>query len=63
MPNRSCGFTERIDDPRISFIKVAPSHDCYWDSKHGNAAAGIKMLIGATTGKTLDDSIEGKITL
>ena len=56
-------FTEGIDDPRITVIKVAPSHGYYWDNKHGNAVAGIKMLIGATIGKTLDDSIEGKITL
>lgn len=56
-------FTEGMDDPRITVIKVAPSHGYYWDNKHGNAVAGIKMLIGATIGKTLDDSIEGKITL
>jgi general stress protein 26 len=56
-------FTEGIDDPRITVIKVAPSHGYYWDNKHGNTVAGIKMLIGATIGKTLDDSIEGKITM
>ncbi len=56
-------FTEGQDDPRITVIKVAPSHGYYWDNKHGNAVAGIKMLIGATIGKTLDDSIEGKLTV
>ncbi|MES2318728.1 MAG: pyridoxamine 5'-phosphate oxidase family protein [Pseudomonadota bacterium] len=56
-------FTEGEDDPRITVIKVAPSHGYYWDNKHGNAVAGIKMLIGATIGKTLDDSIEGKLTV
>lgn len=54
-------FTEGIDDPRITVIKVAPSEGYYWDTKHGNVVAGIKMLIGATIGKTLDDSIEGKL--
>ncbi len=54
-------FTEGIDDPRITVIKVTPSEGYYWDTKHGNAVAGIKMLIGAATGKTLDDSIEGKL--
>ena len=54
-------FTEGIDDPRITVIKVAPSEGYYWDTKHGNAVAGIKMLIGATIGKTMDDSIEGKL--
>jgi general stress protein 26 len=56
-------FTEGEDDPRITVIKVAPTHGYYWDNKHGNAVAGIKMLIGATLGKTLDDSIEGKLSV
>jgi general stress protein 26 len=54
-------FTEGEDDPRISVIKVVPTDGYYWDNKHGNTIAGIKMLIGAATGKTLDDSIEGTI--
>ena len=56
-------FTEGIDDPRISVIKVTPTEGYYWDTKHGNAVAGVKMLIGAAIGKTLDDSIEGKLHL
>ncbi len=54
-------FTEGVDDPRITVIKVAPSEGYYWDTKHGMAVAGVKMLIGAAIGKTLDDSIEGKL--
>jgi general stress protein 26 len=54
-------FTGGVDDPRITVIKVIPQTGYYWDNKHGNMVAGIKMLIGAATGKTLDDSIEGKI--
>jgi len=54
-------FTEGVDDPRITVIKVAPADGYYWDTKHGNAVAGIKMLIGVAIGKTLDDSIEGKL--
>jgi general stress protein 26 len=54
-------FTEGEDDPRISIIKITPTMGYYWDTKHGKAVAGIKMLIGAIVGKTLDDSIEGKI--
>ncbi|HEY0055123.1 MAG TPA: pyridoxamine 5'-phosphate oxidase family protein [Pedobacter sp.] len=56
-------FTEGENDPRISAIKVSPSSGYYWDNKHGDAIAGIKMLIGASLGKTLDDSIEGEIRL
>ena len=28
-------------DPRITVIKVTPSDGYYWDTKHGNAVAGI----------------------
>lgn len=55
-------FTEGEDDPRITVIKVAPLDGYYWDNKHGNAVAGVKMMIGAALGKTLDDSIEGRVT-
>ncbi|HET6371937.1 MAG TPA: pyridoxamine 5'-phosphate oxidase family protein [Candidatus Polarisedimenticolia bacterium] len=54
-------FTEGKDDPRITVIKVAPSHGYYWDTKHGTAVAGVKMLIGAVVRKTLDDSVEGPV--
>lgn len=54
-------FTGGVDDPRITVLKVSPSEGYYWDTKHGNAVAGIKMLIGAALGKTLDDSIEGTL--
>jgi general stress protein 26 len=54
-------FTEGVDDPRITVIKVTPAEGYYWDNKHGDAIAGVKMLIGAAIGETLDDSIEGKL--
>lgn len=54
-------FTEGVDDPRITVIKVTPSQGYYWDTKHGLAVAGVKMLIGAVLRKTLDDSVEGKL--
>ena len=56
-------FTGGVDDPRITVIKVAPTSGYYWDTKHGNAVAGVKMLIGAAVGVTLDDSIEGRLDL
>lgn len=56
-------FTGGIDDPRISVIKFVPTDGYYWDNKHGNMVAGMKMLIGAAIGKTLDDSIEGKVSV
>ncbi|HEY6527954.1 MAG TPA: pyridoxamine 5'-phosphate oxidase family protein [Cellvibrionaceae bacterium] len=56
-------FTEGENDPRISVIRVTPTEGYYWDTKHGFAVAGVKMILGAVAGQTLDDSIEGKITL
>lgn len=56
-------FTEGEDDPRISVIKVVPMTGYYWDNKHGGAIAGVKMLIGAALGKTMDDSIEGRLNV
>lgn len=52
-------FTEGEDDPRISVIKFTTEDGYYWDTKHGNFISGIKILIGAAIGKTLDDSIQG----
>ena len=54
-------FTEGKDDPRITVIKVTPVDGYYWDTKHSAAVAFAKTAIGAMIGKTLDDSIEGKI--
>ena len=54
-------FTEGQHDPRITVIKVTPTEGYYWDTKHGNAVAGVKILIGAVLKKTLDDSVEGKL--
>ncbi len=55
-------FTEGEDDPRITAIEVQPRHAYYWSTKHGSAVAGVKMAIGAVIGRTLDDSIEGRLT-
>ena len=54
-------FTGGVGDPRITVVKVTPTHGYYWDTKHGTAVAYVKMLIGAAVGRTLDDSIEGTL--
>jgi general stress protein 26 len=60
-PMHRVWFTGGKDDPRISVIRVRPEEGYYWDTKHGNAIAGIKMLVGVAIGKTLDDSVEGTL--
>ena len=54
-------FTEGVDDPRITVIKVEPTEGYYWDTKHAQVVSLFKRLVGAAIGKTLDDSIEGSI--
>jgi len=54
-------FTEGVDDPRITVIQVKTEEAYYWDNKHGNAIALMKMAAGAMLGKTIDDSIEGQL--
>jgi general stress protein 26 len=56
-------FTEGVDDPRITVIKVETKQGYYWDNKHGDAIAFAKMAVGAALGKTMDDSIEGQIKI
>ncbi|RNI34494.1 general stress protein [Hanamia caeni] len=60
-PLAKAWFTEGENDPRISVIKIASDGGYYWDNKHGNAIALLKVAAGALIGKTMDDSIEGAL--
>jgi len=54
-------FQQGQDDPCISVIRVRPVQGQYWDNKHGDAVAGIKMLVGAALGKQYDDGEVGNL--
>jgi len=54
-------FTQGIDDPRITIIKVEPENGYYWDTKNNMAIGFVKRVVGAIIGKTMDDSIEGAV--
>lgn len=56
-------FTEGKNDSRITVIKVKPVEGYYWDNEHGNAVAFAKMVTVAIMDKTLDDSVEGKLSV
>ncbi|RZL14168.1 MAG: general stress protein [Hymenobacter sp.] len=56
-------FTEGENDPRLTAVEVTPQEGYYWDNKHGNAVASVKIAISALIGKTLDDSIEGTLSV
>lgn len=50
-----------VDDPELTVIKVAVQDGYYWDTEHGKAVALMKIAAGALTGKTMDDSVEGRV--
>ncbi|MCE4556374.1 pyridoxamine 5'-phosphate oxidase family protein [Roseateles cellulosilyticus] len=55
-------FEQGKDDPCISVLCVQPTHGRYWDNKHGDAVAGLKMIVGAALGKRFDDGEVGNLT-
>ena len=54
-------FTEGKDDPSISIIKFTPEEAYYWDTKNGKMISFLKIAVGAITGKTMDDGIQGML--
>lgn len=60
-PMAKTWFTEGRDDPRITVIRFTPTDGYYWDTRHNEAFAATKMLLGVALGKTLDDSVQGTL--
>jgi hypothetical protein len=56
-------FTEGENDPRLTAVEVTPQTGYYWDNKHGNLIAAVKTAVSAVIGQTLDDSIEGTLSV
>jgi general stress protein 26 len=54
-------FTDGVDDPQLALIKIEPTHSYYWDTKSNKMIAMLKILTSVVTGKTTDDSLEGKL--
>ncbi len=52
-----------VDDPNLSVIQVIPDEGYYWNNKHGKMVAIAKMATAFVTGTTMDDGIEGNLTL
>ena len=51
------------EDPMITIIRFIPEEGHYWDSKHGKLVQMFGILVGAITGKQMDDGMEGDIRL
>jgi general stress protein 26 len=56
-------FPEGKDDPRVTVIKVTPEEGFYWDTKDGKLVSMIKILASAVSGKTLEEGVEGTISV
>ncbi|MBA4058682.1 MAG: general stress protein, partial [Marivirga sp.] len=56
-------FPEGKDDPRVTVVKVTPEEGFYWDTKDGKLISTIKILASAVTGKTLEEGVEGTISV
>lgn len=54
---------EGKDDPRLTIIKVTPEEGFYWDTKNGKLVSMIKILASAVSGKTLEEGVEGTISV
>lgn len=56
-------FPEGKDDPRVSVIKLSPTDGFYWDTKDGKIVSLIKIAASVIAGKTLQEGVEGKISI
>lgn len=54
-------FQGGVDDPNLTLVKFTPEEGFYWDTKHGKMVAMAKMAASLITGKTMDDSVDGKL--
>ena len=56
-------FPEGKSDPNVSVIKVTPEEGFYWDTKDGKLVSMIKIAASAVMGKTLEEGVEGTISV
>ena len=56
-------FNKGVDDPELTIIKVVPEDIYYWDTKTNKVVSLLKIAVGALTGKSMDDGVQGKITV
>lgn len=56
-------FNDGIDDPNLSLVQIKPIEAYYWDTKNSKAVSLLKIAVGAITGKTMDDGVEGKLKI
>lgn len=62
-PLAKAWFTEGKDDPNLTVLRVQPEYVYYWDTKNGKMVSMLKIAAGAIIGKTMDDGVEGKLSV
>jgi general stress protein 26 len=56
-------FKNGKKDPDVSLIKVIPDDVYYWDTVHGKMVSLLKIAVSAVSGASMDDGVEGKISI
>lgn len=62
-PMAKAWFTEGKDDPNLTVLRVQPGYVYYWDTKNGKMITMLKIAAAAIIGKTMDGSVEGKLSV
>lgn len=62
-PMAKIWFQKGIDDPNLSLIRFRPSQGYYWDTKTNRMIEFLKMAASVVVGKTMDDSVQGKLVV
>ena len=56
-------FQQGKDDPNLRVLKIRPEQGFYWDTKNSKTVSFLKMVTSVVTGKTMDDGVQGSISI
>ncbi len=56
-------FSEGVEDPEISLIRVRPQHAHFWDAGGNRMVNFFRMVASVAMGKTLTDGEEGNLAV
>lgn len=60
-PIAKAWFEKGKEDPKVTVIKVEPSHIYYWDTKYGKLVSFFNIALAAATGTRRDTGLEGEL--
>lgn len=60
-PIAKAWFEKGKEDPKVTLIKVEPSHIYYWDTKYGKLVSFFNIAVAAVTGTNRDTGLEGEL--